>query len=109
MLIGDELIRRRVWTNDDSGENVTEHHRLLELPEEHGDDSRHHHHDGEVLEKGDVFHDCSIRVEGWVGRCAEPELRCRQVRARTPHGETTSNDAGHESHYENAQADLSRR
>jgi hypothetical protein len=45
-----------VRSDDHAREDVTEHHWLLELPEEHGDNPRDDHHDREVLEKSNVMH-----------------------------------------------------
>ncbi len=44
-------------SDDDACEDVAEHDRLLELPEENGDDPRDDHHNRKVLEKCDVMHE----------------------------------------------------
>lgn len=47
--------------DDDAGEDVAEHHGLLEAVAQDGHQSGDHHDDGEVLKHGAVVHGCPTR------------------------------------------------
>ena len=56
VLVADQRKGRRVWPDNDPRENVTKHHRLLQLAKHHRDECGNDHDDGQVLQESDMMH-----------------------------------------------------
>jgi hypothetical protein len=55
----DQLERRRVRSDDHARGDVTEHHRLLQAMEQHGDDAGERHHNRQILNEANAMvHGC---------------------------------------------------
>jgi hypothetical protein len=52
----DQAERRRVRANDETGDDVAEHHRLFEAVKQHGHHTRDQHDHCQILNKTDGMH-----------------------------------------------------
>ncbi len=64
MLILDERERRSVRSDDNAGEDVSEHHRLTDLSKDQRSQSGHAHDDGQVLQKSGFVHASTLCLVG---------------------------------------------
>ena len=73
----------QVWADEDAGDDVAQHHRLLEALKQHGHDAGGNHDHGQVLQKTHLMHDtiCSNHARALAlgqasGLGREPAGRC---------------------------------
>ncbi len=80
----DQTERRRVGADDEAGDDVTQHHRLLEAVKQDGDHPCHQHDHGQVLDKADGVHGEGL-LEGTGAFPLPPtHMKMRKVRKEKP-------------------------
>ena len=65
----------RVGAYDETGDDITEHHWLLETVKNNGDHACNQHDDRQVLNKADGMHDVILLLSSWAVLPGRPRLR----------------------------------
>jgi len=74
LFVMDQAEWRGVRADDEAGDNVAQHHRLLEAVKNYGDHASDHHDDCQVLDEADGMHGVILLFSSFYGCLGRPLL-----------------------------------